>query len=380
MMDTKVLLVDDEEGICEVLSISLADLGYKVFTAGNAMDALRIFKEIDPPIVITDIKMPGMDGVELLREIKRLDPETEVIMISGHGDMNLAIKSLKYEATDFVTKPIKDEALEIALKRAHEKISLRNKLKQHTEKLEKLVDKKTRRLLNGERRTAVGQTMAGLSHALRNIAGHLEGSVFMLEKGMELDNKKYILQGFETVKINVEKIRNMSLDLLKYAKPDFSNYRLCDPNEPVKKVVDLMKAQAEFHGVVLKMELSSDLRPQRLDPEGIHRCLLNLITNALDASLTEAGKANPKEVLVSTRNADGGGVEYWVEDHGCGMDEETKDKVFSSFFSTKGAKGTGLGLMITKRIIDERQGVIKFDSKKGVGTVFTIILPKTSQY
>ncbi|MBW1710557.1 MAG: response regulator [Deltaproteobacteria bacterium] len=379
-METKILLVDDEEGICQVLSISLADLGYKVYTADCAAEALRIFREIDPPIVLTDIKMPGMDGLELLREIKRLDPETEVIMISGHGDMNLAIKSLKYEATDFVTKPIKDEALEIALKRAHEKIGLRKKIKQHTDNLEQLVDKKTRRLLDGERRIAVGQTMAGLSHVLRNIAGGLEGSVFILEKGMELDNKQYILQGWETVKVNVEKIRNLSLDLLKYAKPDYGNYRLCDPNKPVKDVIDLLKPRAEHNGIVLKTDLSSELRPHRLEPEGIHRCLLNLITNALDASLTASSEASSKEVIISTGKVDDGGVEYRIEDHGVGMDEEIKEKVFNSFFSTKGAMGTGLGLMITKRVIDEHRGIIKFESEKGIGTTFTIILPRIFPY
>ncbi|MBW1900701.1 MAG: response regulator, partial [Deltaproteobacteria bacterium] len=87
-----ILLVDDEQDIREVLSISLADLGYKVYDAQNGREAIRIFKEVNPPIVLTDIKMPGIDGIELLQEIKRGNPDTEVIMITGHGDMELAIK------------------------------------------------------------------------------------------------------------------------------------------------------------------------------------------------------------------------------------------------------------------------------------------------
>ncbi len=109
------MLVDDEEGIRKVLSISLSDIGYQVFTAENGEDALKIFRQENPPIVLTDIKMPGMAGIELLRTIKHENPDTEVIMISGHGDMDLAIKSLKYQAIDFVTKPINDDILEIAL-------------------------------------------------------------------------------------------------------------------------------------------------------------------------------------------------------------------------------------------------------------------------
>ena len=104
-MDERILIVDDEEDIRVVLRISLTDLGYEVFTAESGDEALRIIKEVDPPIVLTDIRMPVMDGIELLRKIKHENPETEVIMITGHGDMDLAIKSLKHEATDFITNP-----------------------------------------------------------------------------------------------------------------------------------------------------------------------------------------------------------------------------------------------------------------------------------
>ena len=124
-MEQKILLVDDEEGIRKVLGISLADIGNQVLAAENGEEALKLFKEMQPQIVLTDIKMPGMDGIELLKKIKEESPDTEVIMITGHGDMELAIQSLKFDATDFVTKPINDEALEIALKRANEKITLK---------------------------------------------------------------------------------------------------------------------------------------------------------------------------------------------------------------------------------------------------------------
>ena len=96
-----------------------------------------------------------MDGIELLRRIKQINQDTEVIMVTGHGDMDLAIKSLKYEATDFITKPIKDEALEIALKRARERISMRRQLRDYTEHLEDLVREKSAKLVEAERLIAV---------------------------------------------------------------------------------------------------------------------------------------------------------------------------------------------------------------------------------
>jgi signal transduction histidine kinase/CheY-like chemotaxis protein len=176
-MNEKILLADDEAGIRKVLGISLADSGYEVLTAEDGEAAFEIFQRTKPQIVLTDIKMPGMDGIELLQKIKQEDPDTEVIMITGHGDMDLAIRSLKHEATDFVTKPIHDDILEIALNRAHERIDMRRQLREHTENLEQLVIKQSARLVETERLAAVGQAVEGLSSAIRDMAGDFGGGI-----------------------------------------------------------------------------------------------------------------------------------------------------------------------------------------------------------
>ncbi|MFW5936928.1 MAG: response regulator [Desulfosalsimonas sp.] len=148
-MAEKILLVDDEEGIRSVLGISLADMGYEVLTAEDGEAALDEFRDNRPPIVLADIKMPGMDGIDLLRKLKAEDPDTEVILITGHGDMDLAIKSLKYEATDFITKPIEDRELENALEKARQRIKLRQQWRSYTENLEDMVRQKSDRLTAG---------------------------------------------------------------------------------------------------------------------------------------------------------------------------------------------------------------------------------------
>jgi len=176
-MEHTLLLADDEEGIRKVLGIALADSGYDVRTAESGLEALRLFRETRPAIVLTDIKMPGMDGIELLRQIKAERPETEVIMITGHGDMDLAIESLKLEATDFVTKPINDDVLAIALKRAQERIAMRRQLRDYTDNLKKLVRKQAARLVEVERLAAVDQALAGISSAFKGMAGDLEGGI-----------------------------------------------------------------------------------------------------------------------------------------------------------------------------------------------------------
>ncbi len=176
MVET-ILLVDDEEGIRTVLTIALADMGYTVLTAENAETALTLFEEHAPPIVLTDIKMPGLSGVELLARIKRDSPDTEVIMISGHGDMALAIESLKNDATDFITKPINDDVLTIALKRAEDRIAMRRQLAAYTENLEEMVREKSAKLVEMERLAAVGQAVEGLAGAIWDIAGDLDAEI-----------------------------------------------------------------------------------------------------------------------------------------------------------------------------------------------------------
>lgn len=377
MEKNKILLVDDEEDIRDILSIVLTDMGYQIFSAKDGQDALEMFDRELPPLVLTDIKMPGMDGIELLREIKRRAPETEVIMITGHGDMELAVKSLKYEATDFITKPINDDILEIALRRANERIVMKKQLKMYTENLERLVEEKTRRLLEAERLAAVGQTAAGLAHAIKNITGALAGGVFVLDKGFELGNRQYIRKGWKIVKKNVKKINNVAVELLNFASERTPNYQHCDPNGPAREIYELIKPQAREYGITFTLSLDEHLPDVWFDPEGIHRALLNLVTNAMYACMDIRCTLKAKEIHLRTLRPKGWAVEYQVQDSGCGMDEEVKDRLFRNFFSTKGYDGTGLGLMITKKIIDEHGGTIAVHSEKEVGTTFSIRLPQT---
>jgi len=378
----RILLVDDEEGIRKVLGLSLADRGYEVHTAENAEKALTLFRELAPPIVLTDIKMPGMDGLELLRTIKAEvgsseADDVEVILITGHGDIDLAIQGIKLDATDFVTKPISDDALDIALGRARERLSMRRAIREHTRELERLVEQKTRELLAAERLAAVGQTVAGLSHAIKNLASGLEGSIFLLGKGLELDRRAYLEQGWEMLQANVEKIKNLSLEMLRYARPEALKPAPCDPALPARQVAELLALKAKAAGVELFLAPAPDLPLANIDADALHRALMNLVGNALDAC--QAAGFGPDapggRVDISVSSLPNGGVRYSVSDNGCGLDEEAKARLFTAFFSTKGEGGSGLGLMTTKKIVEEHGGSIAVTSEINAGTTFSIVIP-----
>jgi signal transduction histidine kinase len=374
-MQREILLVDDEAGIRKVLGIALADDNYHVYSAASGEEAMRLFHRHRPPIVLTDIKMPGMDGIEVLQAIKKASPDTEVIMITGHGDIDLAIKSLKFEATDFITKPIHDEVLTIALKRASERIEMRRQLRAYTENLQQMVEDQSRQLVKAERFAAVGETVAGLAHAIKNIASGLKGGAFVLEKGIELDTRQYLLQGWEMIKGNVEKITALSLDLLNFAKPTPLDFRKVDPNTLAGEVLRLVKPQSKTHHVSLKLDLCPDLPPVVLDAEAIMRCLLNLMVNAVEACSHPAGGAFPPEIVLRTRQSADWAVEYVVNDNGPGLSAESEKSVFTRFFTTKGSRGTGIGLMLTKKIVEQHGGQVAVQSIPGQGATFFLRLP-----
>ncbi len=135
--DMKLLVIDDDEAIRKVLSVTLQDAGYQVLTAENGETGLEIFADEQPDIILCDLRMPGIDGIAVLKEVKAVDPDKEVIVISAYADMDLAIKALQLKASDFITKPISTPALEVALNRAEERLDITRELREYTELIEK---------------------------------------------------------------------------------------------------------------------------------------------------------------------------------------------------------------------------------------------------
>ena len=616
------------------MDLVLTDQGYTVFTADDGGQALDIFRTVEPGIVLTDIKMPVMDGIELLQRIKQESPDTEVIMITGHGDMELAIKSIKLEATDFITKPINNDALEIALKRAHERISMRREIRQHTENLEMLVREQSAKLVEAERLAAVGQVVEGLPSAMRSIvenfgddvryfndlpcfvaihnsdltilatnqlyteklgnrAGHkswdiytnrdldisdcpvsrtfatgvgqssrerirglqheipvvvhtapirssnqdielvlemsvdvtevqdlqeelrttqarfrqlfeespcyitmqdqdlrlvevnrrfredfgdelgsycyetykhrsepcadcpilrtfedgkpaqsesvvtsktgeqynvliwtapirnvagetthvmemstnitqirelqdqlsslglligsishgikglltaLDGGMYRVDSGLNKNNPALIQSGWETVQLTVDRIKNLVLNILYYAKERELAWDRVDPLVFAKNVALMIEEKMRHHHIDFICDFSQSPGEVSMDPGGVHSALVNILENALDACLADT-KKKEHSVFFGVRQ-DQDDIVFDIIDNGIGMDRETRENIFTLFFSSKGQKGTGLGLFISNHIMQQHGGVIEVESAPGQGSRFAIRIPR----
>lgn len=370
-MVKKLLLVDDEKDIREILRLSLVDMGYTVFEAENGVEALRIFQEVQPPVVLTDIKMPNMDGIELLQKIKHENPETEVVMITGHGDMDLAIKSLKYEATDFITKPINVDALEISLKRAQEKIFTREKLKEYTENLETLIREKTELQ---DHLSSLGLMISSISHGIKGLLTGLDGGMYLLDSGLSQKREDRIKEGWDVVKLMAERIRKMVLDILYFAKERDLKWERIDALSFAEEIAKVLAPKMSDHDIEFEKKFDTKIGEFEVDAGHIHSALINILDNAVDACTIDPKKKAHK--ISFYVGQDRNYIDFEVIDNGIGMDADIQAKIFTPFFSAKGEKGTGLGLFIANKIIEQHGGNIEVKSTLGKGTRFRIRIPK----
>jgi len=367
----EILLVDDEADIREVLEIALKDLGYEVRVAADGEQALEIFQTHRPGLVLTDIKMPSMDGIELLKCIKRENPECEVIMITGHGDMDLAIKSLKHEATDFITKPINVDALEISLKRAHEKIIIREKLTAYTRSLEALIREKTELQDN---LAALGLMIGSISHNIKGLLTGLDGGVYLVNAGIEKKDMERVKEGWEIIEIMIDRIRTMAGDILLHTKQRKLERKSIELISFADETAQMMSIKVEKQGITLVREFDAHAGTCELDAAYVNTALINILDNAIDACLKKSDETD-KQIRFSMQ-ADQRQVVFTVEDNGIGMEESVRERLFTLFYSSKGRKGTGLGLFIANKIVSEHGGTIEVASTPGRGSKFTIRIPK----
>jgi len=365
-----ILVVDDEEDIRDVLEIALKDIGYTVYLAENGEKAFEIFKSERPDIVITDIKMPVMDGIELLKRIKQENLETEVLMITGHGDMDLTISSLKNQAMDFITKPVNVDILEIAVEKAIEKIVSRQKLLEYTQRLELLIYEKSKL---ADHLSSLGLMIGTISHNIKGLLTNLDGGIYVARSGLKAKNQQTAKEGLDLLEQAVDRIKKMIMDILLYSKERKLSRTVIDTKgfiDQIKKIIEL-----KLKGTTISFQCSEPHYPETMvmDEEFVLVALINILDNAIDACLADVKKKDHEIGFKILREKDQ--LVIHIHDNGCGMDMKTKEKIFDLFFSSKSTKGTGFGLYISNSIIKQHGGSIQVSSIKGKETDFKIVLP-----
>jgi signal transduction histidine kinase len=365
-----ILVVDDEVDIREVLEIALMDMGHQVLLAPDGKKALELFEDQHPSIVITDIKMPVMGGIELLKQVKRRSPDTQVIMITGHGDMDLTIDSLKFGATDFITKPVNVDILELAVTKAVDQLIAQQKLVEYTQKLELLVLEKSKLT---DHLSSLGLMLGTVSHNIKGLLTNLDGGLFIARSGLKKKNFDDISEGLELLSQAVEKIKQLIMDILLYSKERSMDIQSVPLDQFVKDIRETMKMKLASHSIDFQVASESAPETLNLDPSSMMSALVNILDNAVDACVEDKEKEDHHISLTIEGKKDR--LVIKVQDDGCGMDVETKAKIFDLFFSSKQVKGTGFGLFIARNIIAQHQGTINVESVKRRGSTFTIFLP-----
>jgi signal transduction histidine kinase len=366
-----IVLIDDEQDIREVVGIALEDAGYRVFLASDGLAGVKLVQEHMPQIVLTDIRMPVMDGLQVLETLKRDVPETEVIVITAFADMPLAIRALQLDASDFITKPLDHEALHLALRRARDRYTSRKQVRDYMALLERDIENQAR-MMQQEKLMSIGRLSAGVAHEINNPLTTILTSAMLIQE--DLDPQDPIYAELDTISKETLRCRKIVKSLLDFARQSTPMKKDDNINEIIIESVYLTKKQAEFSNIKLKTILSEKLPPVMVDKDQIQQTLINLILNAVEA--TESGGT----ITVGTqyRPLDRMNI-IKIDDTGRGIPKEHLDKIFDPFFTTR-ENGTGLGLSITHSIIEQHDGRIIVDSTPGRGTCFTIMLPvKTEQ-
>ena len=367
-----ILLIDDEIRFLKSISKLFRMRGMDPAMAATGEEGLTILENEPFDVVVLDVKMPGMGGMETLHRIKEKHLQTEVLLLTGHANTQDGVDGIKAGAFDYLSKPIEFDHLLTKINQAFEKI-LMNKEKNRQAALRVKMEQQ---MMAKERLAALGTMAVGVAHEINNpVAIIHEAADWMrlLLKRKELVNMplrsdfEKALEKIETGIARTKKITHQLLGSVKTA--DMATYEL-DLGVLVNETVELANKDASKKGIFISVNNNEGDKIIWSDPYRLRQVLLNLLTNAVHA--TKPGG----DITVSIEDA-GEEVYLKVKDTGQGIPKENRDKIFDPFFSTKSpGEGTGLGLYLTRRIVENLGGSIDFQSRYGQGTEFRIKLPR----
>jgi signal transduction histidine kinase len=370
----QVLVIDDEIGPRESLRMLLKP-SYQVHTADSVESGLRLLTEKKPDAIVMDIRMPGTTGIEGLRRIRQIDPHLSVIMLTGFGALDTAKEALRLGANDYISKPFDAREMREVISRNVERTRVHRTSEHAASEIKELNNRLLQELAQKERLASLGQASAEFVHDIGNPLTIVWGHVQLLAKKLEESERAdpaaaKTNKELEIIEQNVRLCRDLLLMWQSYGSVEAAPHRLISISDIVREVVDSVGAIASEAPVELKSDVTDDPCNLMGDSVQITRAIQNVIINAIQAVAERKGT-----VTVSCVRKDFY-VDVRIADTGPGISPEQVAKIFDPYFTTKqGKSGTGLGLYITKKVVEDHNGSIKVESTPGVGTTITIRLP-----
>jgi signal transduction histidine kinase len=371
----QVLVIDDEMGPRESLRMLLKP-SYQVHTADSVEIGLKLLNEKKPDAIVMDIRMPGMTGIEGLRRIRQIDPHLSVIMLTGFGALETAKEALRLGANDYISKPFDAREMREVISRNVERTRLHRTSETAAGEIKELNNRLLQELAQKERLASLGQASAEFVHDIGNPLTIVWGYVQLLAKKLEESertddpNAVSSTKELEIIEQNVRLCRDLLTMWQSYGSVEATPHKLISISDIVREVVAGVGAMAKETQVELKCDVTEEPCSLMGDAVQITRAIQNVIINAIQASGDRKGTVEVscirKDFYVDVR----------IADTGQGISSEQIARIFDPYFTTKqGKSGTGLGLFITRKVVDDHNGSIKVDSTPGIGTTITIRLP-----
>jgi signal transduction histidine kinase len=221
-----------------------------------------------------------------------------------------------------------------------------------------------------KRLAAIGQTVSGVAHCVKNVLNGMDGGLFIARRGLDAGDQQKIAKGWDMLERNSSFLKSLVLDMLDYSKDRPPEYVPTGLDDLFGEIMAFVEGRAAEGGITLSLDIDAGIGPVPIDPTRMKRALLNLVANSVEAT-PEGGK-----VMISVAPAAPGNYCITIADTGKGIPEDMLQTIFEPFVSTKGSKGTGLGLPVMKKIVEEHGGRVELESRVGEGTTFRITLPR----
>lgn len=379
-MGSRILVVDDEKEIRDFLYKALNRIGkFHVEVASSGEEALQKIDNESFDLILTDLKMPKMDGLQLMSEISRAKPEILTMMMTGHGTIDSALEAMKRGASDYLMKPLSLDELLIRLQKVLDERQRFIKLKDFADQLEK-ANQELRRI-----DAMKSEFVSVASHELRTPLAAIKNAVQLMLSGKTGEINEHQSKFLSMAERNINRLTNILNDLLNLSRIESGKIELKFESLELNKIIELtassLRPQAEGRSIRIEVEVFEPLPAVYGDPEKIEQILTNLIGNAIKFT-PEGGKItiSAKHLTKEKEGGYGDNVAVSVKDTGIGIPSEHLDAIFEKFHQVEGSlhrsvSGTGLGLAITKGLVEAHQGKIWVESEVEKGSTFTFTLP-----